>query len=57
LRDDIYFTSTHRDRDRTMRVYEIFSRKDASSVYASLRNMKISYVVLEEPLCLGFANV
>jgi len=45
------------NRDRTMRVYEIFSRKDAASVYASLRNMKISYVVLEEPLCLGFANL
>ncbi|XP_012530605.1 probable C-mannosyltransferase DPY19L1 isoform X2 [Monomorium pharaonis] len=44
-------------RDRTMKVYEIFSRKDAASVYGSLRNMKVSYVVLEEPLCLGFANM
>ncbi|KYN32938.1 Protein dumpy-19 [Trachymyrmex septentrionalis] len=44
-------------RDRTMKVYEIFSRKDAASVFTSLRSMKVSYVVLEEPLCLGFANV
>ncbi|KMQ96976.1 protein dumpy-19 [Lasius niger] len=44
-------------RDRTMKVYEIFSRKDATSVYTSLRNMKVSYIVLEEPLCLGFANL
>nr|XP_012218263.1 PREDICTED: C-mannosyltransferase dpy-19 isoform X1 [Linepithema humile] len=44
-------------RDRTMKVYEVYSRKDASSVYASLRNMKVSYIVLEEPLCLGFANL
>ncbi|XP_011696090.1 PREDICTED: probable C-mannosyltransferase DPY19L1 isoform X2 [Wasmannia auropunctata] len=44
-------------RDRTMKVYEIFSRKDVASVYNSLRSMKVSYVVLEEPLCLGYANV
>ncbi|KAM0735340.1 C-mannosyltransferase dpy-19 [Formica fusca] len=44
-------------RDRTMKVYEIFSRKDAISVYNSLRNMKVSYIVLEEQLCLGFANL
>ncbi|KAL2733395.1 putative C-mannosyltransferase DPY19L1 isoform X1 [Vespula maculifrons] len=44
-------------RNRTMRVYEIFSRKDAASVYVTLRNMDVGYVVLEEPLCLGYANV
>ncbi|XP_043678463.1 probable C-mannosyltransferase DPY19L1 [Vespula pensylvanica] len=44
-------------RNRTMRVYEIFSRKDAASVYVTLRNMHVGYVVLEEPLCLGYANV
>lgn len=44
-------------RDRTMKVYEIFSRKDANSVYVSLRNMKVSYVVLEASLCLGYANL
>ncbi|EFN81712.1 Protein dpy-19 [Harpegnathos saltator] len=44
-------------RDRTMRVYEIFSRKDVASVYTSLRGLKVGYVVLEEPLCFGFANL
>ncbi|KAI4490823.1 hypothetical protein M0804_003767 [Polistes exclamans] len=44
-------------RNRTMTVYEIFSRKNASSVYLKLRNMNVGYVVLEEPLCLGYANV
>ncbi|KAG7209794.1 hypothetical protein KM043_011412 [Ampulex compressa] len=44
-------------RDRTMKVYEIFSRKDAASVYVTLRKMQVGYVVLDEPLCLGFANV
>lgn len=44
-------------RNRTMKVYEIFSRKDAASVYITLRNMSVGYVVLEEPLCLGYANV
>lgn len=40
-----------------MKVYEIFSRRDATSVYNSLRDMKVGYVVLEEPLCFGFANL
>ncbi|XP_076639114.1 protein C-mannosyl-transferase DPY19L1 isoform X1 [Colletes latitarsis] len=44
-------------RDRTMKVYEIFSRKDVASVYFTLKNMSVDYVVLEEPLCFGFANV
>nr|XP_012139745.1 PREDICTED: probable C-mannosyltransferase DPY19L1 isoform X2 [Megachile rotundata] len=44
-------------RDRTMKVYEIFSRKDAASVYFSLRNMHVGYVVLEKSLCFGFANL
>lgn len=44
-------------RNRTMKVYEIFSRKDAASVYLTLRDLHVSYVVLEEPLCLGYANV
>ncbi|KAL6438695.1 hypothetical protein ACFW04_004595 [Cataglyphis niger] len=44
-------------RDRTMKVYEIFSRKDVISVYNSLRDMKVSYIVLEEQLCLGSANL
>ncbi|KYM99528.1 Protein dumpy-19 [Cyphomyrmex costatus] len=44
-------------RDKTLKVYEIFSRKDAVSVYTSLKNMKVNYVVLEKLLCLGFAKV
>ena len=44
-------------RERTMKVYEIFSRKDVASVYFTLRNMHVGYVVLEEPLCFGFANL
>ncbi|KOC68559.1 Protein dumpy-19 [Habropoda laboriosa] len=44
-------------RDRTMKVYEIFSRKDVTSVYFTLRNLQVGYVVLEEPLCFGFANL
>ncbi|XP_076656106.1 C-mannosyltransferase dpy-19 [Halictus rubicundus] len=44
-------------RDRTMKVYEIFSRKDVSSVYMTLRNMRVGYVILEKPTCLGFAKL
>ncbi|CAD1480605.1 unnamed protein product, partial [Heterotrigona itama] len=44
-------------RDRTMKVYEIFSRKDVTSVYFTLRNLHVGYVVLEEALCFGFANL
>ncbi|XP_020284108.1 C-mannosyltransferase dpy-19 isoform X2 [Pseudomyrmex gracilis] len=44
-------------RDRTMKVYEIFSRKDAISVYHSLRNMKVNFVVLDIALCSGYANL
>ncbi|XP_003493984.1 C-mannosyltransferase dpy-19 [Bombus impatiens] len=44
-------------RDRTMKVYEIFSRKDVTSVYFTLRNLQVGYVVLEESLCFGFANL
>ncbi|CAL7933336.1 unnamed protein product [Xylocopa violacea] len=44
-------------RDRTMKVYEIFSRKDVSSVYFTLRNLQVGYVVLEEALCFGYANL
>ncbi|KZC05765.1 Protein dpy-19 like protein 1 [Dufourea novaeangliae] len=44
-------------RDRTMKVYEVFSRKDVSSVYSTLRDMRVGYVILEEPLCFGFANL
>lgn len=44
-------------RDRTMKVYEIFSRKDVAHVYFSLRNMHVGYVVLEKSLCFGFANL
>ncbi|XP_029038463.2 probable C-mannosyltransferase DPY19L1 isoform X1 [Osmia bicornis bicornis] len=44
-------------RDRTMKVYEIFSRKDAASVYFNLRNMHVGYVVLEKSLCFGSANL
>lgn len=40
-----------------MRVYEIFSRKDAISVYHSLRNMKVNFVVLDVALCSGYANL
>ncbi|XP_076241692.1 protein C-mannosyl-transferase DPY19L1 isoform X3 [Calliopsis andreniformis] len=44
-------------RERTMKVYEIFSRKDVASVYFTLRNMHVGYVILEERLCFGFANL
>ncbi|XP_054004202.1 C-mannosyltransferase dpy-19 [Hylaeus anthracinus] len=44
-------------RDRTMKVYEVFSRKDVASVYFTLKNMDVDYVILEEPLCFGFANL
>ncbi|CAK9801429.1 C-mannosyltransferase dpy-19 [Anthophora plagiata] len=44
-------------RDRTMKVYEIFSRKDVTSVYFTLRTLKVGYVVLEEPQCFGYANL
>lgn len=40
-----------------MKVYEIFSRKDVASVYFTLRNMNVGYVVLEELLCFGLANL
>ncbi|XP_012263120.2 probable C-mannosyltransferase DPY19L1 isoform X2 [Athalia rosae] len=38
-------------RERTLKVYEIFSRKDVSTVYKTLMDMKVDYVVLEESLC------
>ncbi|XP_033336493.2 C-mannosyltransferase dpy-19 [Megalopta genalis] len=44
-------------RDRTMKVYEIFSRKDVSSVYLTLRNLRVGYVILEQPVCLAFAKL
>ncbi|XP_066597344.1 protein C-mannosyl-transferase DPY19L1 isoform X2 [Prorops nasuta] len=44
-------------RDRTMKVYSIFSRMDAASVYITLRSLKADYVILEEPLCLGYVSM
>ncbi|XP_031832588.1 C-mannosyltransferase dpy-19 [Nomia melanderi] len=44
-------------RNRTLQVYEIFSRKDEPSVYLTLRKMGVNYVVLEEPLCFAYANL
>ena len=43
-------------RNRTLRVYEIFSRKDAASVYDTLKKMQVDYIILEEGLCLGYGH-
>lgn len=44
-------------RDRTMKVYEVFSRKDVSSVYFTLKKLSVEYVVLEDSQCFGYANL
>lgn len=44
-------------RDRTMKVYEVFSRKDVTSVYVTLRNLQVGYVILEASMCFGYANL
>ncbi|XP_043482068.1 probable C-mannosyltransferase DPY19L1 [Leptopilina heterotoma] len=44
-------------RDRTMKVYEMFSRKEPVAVYETLRKLHVDYVVLDENLCFGFGNV
>lgn len=44
-------------RDRTMKVYEIFSRKNAASVYFTLWSLKVNYVVLDASLCLECTNI
>ncbi|XP_012270257.1 probable C-mannosyltransferase DPY19L1 isoform X2 [Orussus abietinus] len=38
-------------RNRTMRVYEIYGRKDASSVYEILEKMQVDFVVLDFGSC------
>lgn len=43
-------------RDRTRRIYEIYSRKDTAAVYDTLRKMHVDYLVLEEGLCYGLGN-
>ncbi|XP_046432043.1 C-mannosyltransferase dpy-19 isoform X1 [Neodiprion virginianus] len=43
-------------RDRTLKVYEIFSRKDVSTVYETLMEMKVDYVVMEETYCYDAGN-
>lgn len=40
-----------------MKVYEVFSRKDVTSVYVTLRNLQVGYVILEASMCFGYANL
>ena len=39
-------------RDRTKKVYSVFSRRSPETVYETLLLMKVNYVVLEESWCL-----
>ncbi|XP_057320635.1 C-mannosyltransferase dpy-19 [Microplitis mediator] len=43
-------------RDRTLKVYEIYGRKDAAAVYETLRKMQVDYLVIDEGLCYGLGN-
>ncbi|XP_015111012.1 probable C-mannosyltransferase DPY19L1 isoform X1 [Diachasma alloeum] len=47
-----YYESTEM-RDRTLKVYEIYSRKDAAAVYETLRKMQVDYLILDEGNCYG----
>lgn len=51
-----YYWLHYNSRDRTLAVYEMYSRKDAASVYETLRNMHVEYLVLEEGSCYGHGN-
>lgn len=35
-------------RDRTMKVYEIYSRKTVSEIHDTLKKLQVDYVVIED---------
>ncbi|XP_011500328.1 PREDICTED: probable C-mannosyltransferase DPY19L1 [Ceratosolen solmsi marchali] len=40
-------------RDRTKKVYEIFSRKSVSEVHETLKKLQVDYLIIEEAICYG----
>ena len=52
LTQDVFFFVVA-NRERTHKVYEIFSRKPPAAVWETLNSMKVTHVVIDTQWCLG----